>query len=327
MIYNKEDGALSGTLGPPPRPEGPYVPTAGISLANGTDLLARLTSGPVSASLIVDSIIENRTTYNVLATSNSGDQNNVYQLGAHTDSVDAGPGINDDGSGTIGLLEIATQLSSYSLTNAVRFSFWAGEEEGLLGSNYYTSTLSATELAKIRLYLNFDMIASPNYIYGVYDGDGSAFNISGPPGSGFAEQRIIDYYSSHGLPTVPENFDGRSDYQGFFDAGIPTGGIFTGAEGLKTEAEAALFGGEAGVAYDVNYHGPGDTVANCNVTAWVINTQAITDTVARYGTSFEGIPVRTNVTSNSMRRRGLSRRAKPSSPGKAFRHAPNTLVG
>ena len=328
MIYNNADGALSGTLGPPPRPEGPYVPTAGISLANGTALLMRLTSGPISANLVVDSIIENRTTYNLLATSNSGDQNNVYQLGAHTDSVDAGSGINDDGSGTIGLLEIATQLSAYSLTNAVRFSFWAGEEEGLLGSGYYTSTLPAAELAKIRLYLNFDMIASPNYIYGVYDGDGSSLNISGPPGSGFAEQKFIDYYTSRGLPTVPVAFDGRSDYQGFFDAGIPTGGTFTGAEDIKTGEEAALFGGEAGVAYDVNYHGPGDTVANCNITAWVINTQAIADSVARYGTSFEGIPVRTNATTNGVRSRQLSRKARlPVPEKKVFRHAPNTLLG
>ena len=207
----------------------------------------------------------------------------------------------------------------------MRFSFWAGEEEGLLGSNYYTSTLAAAELAKIRLYLNFDMIASPNYIYGIYDGDGSALNVSGPPGSGFAEQKLIDYYTSRGLPTVPVEFDGRSDYQGFFDVGIPTGGVLTGAEGLKTAAEAALFGGEAGIAYDVNYHGPGDTVANCNVTAWVINTQAIADSVARYGTSFEGIPVRMNGTVGGVRR-GLSSRAKSSGRKVAHRHAPNTLL-
>lgn len=213
-------------------------------------------------------------------------------MGGHSDSVFAGPGINDDGSGIIGILETALQLSKYSAKNAVRFCFWSAEEFGLLGSEYYVANLSAEELTKIRLYLNFDMIASPNFIYGLYDGDGSAFNISGPPGSAEAEAFFTEWFKSQGLATTETDFDGRSDYGPFLDAGVPAGGIFTGAEELKTEEEVALFGGEAGVAYDVNYHQAGDNYTNLSFEAFVTNTKAIAASVAEYATSFDSLPPR-----------------------------------
>lgn len=84
----------------------------------------------------------------------------MITVGAHSDSVFDGPGINDDGSGSIGILETAIQLSNYSVNNAVRFCWWSGEEFGLLGSTHYVESLNATQLAKIRLYLNFDMIGN-----------------------------------------------------------------------------------------------------------------------------------------------------------------------
>ena len=228
----------------------------------------------------------------MLATTKGGDQNNVYQLGGHTDSVGAGPGINDDGSGIIALLEIALKLTKYRVNNAIRFSFWAAEEEGLLGSSYYAETASNETIAKIKLFNDIDMIASPNFVYGVYDGDGSTFNMTGPVGSGYLEKVYIDWFTKHGLPTVPVEFDGRSDYEGFILRGVPAGGLFTGAEGIKTAEEAKLFGGQAGVAYDINYHGAGDTVSNNNGTAWLINSKAIAHTVALFGTSWKGFPTR-----------------------------------
>lgn len=104
--------------------------------------------------------ISNISTSNVIATTIDGDQNNKLALGAHTDSVAAGPGINDDGSGTVGILEVATALSKYKINNAVTFGFWAAEEEGLIGSTYYVKNLPSTEANKIRAYLNFDMVSS-----------------------------------------------------------------------------------------------------------------------------------------------------------------------
>lgn len=190
----------------------------------------------------------NRLSYNVIAQTIGGDQENVVHLGAHSDSVEAGPGINDNGSGSIGLLEVAIQLSNFTVNNAVRFSWWSAEEEGLLGAAAYVASLSQEELDKIRLYLNFDMIASPNFRYGIYDGDGSAFGTAGAPGSAEAEKLFQDFFTNdEGLPFTSSEFDGRSDYGPFLDAGIASGGLDTGAEGIKTEEEAAIFGGTAGI--------------------------------------------------------------------------------
>lgn len=149
---------------------------------------------------------------------------------------------------------------------------------------------SETEMAKIRAYLNFDMIASPNYILGIYDGDGNTFNLTGPAGSNVIERDFEDFFESKGSPSVPTAFSGRSDYAAFIENGIPSGGLFTGAEVVKTEEEAALFGGEAGVAYDVNYHRPGDTIDNLNMDAFLLNTKAIANSVAKYARSFESLP-------------------------------------
>ncbi|KAI4187621.1 MAG: hypothetical protein L6R41_002688 [Letrouitia leprolyta] len=292
IIYNNVDGDLAGTLGAPPRPEGEYVPTAGISLAAGTALKNQLAGGAtVTADINVNSIVENRTTYNVIAQTAGGDPNNVLVLTAHTDSVDAGPGINDNGSGSVGILEVAIQLAKYSTNNAIRFVWVSAEEFGLLGSEFYVASLSDAEKAKIRLNLNFDMIASPNYKYGIYDGDGSSFGTVGAPGSAEAEKLFQDYFTNDaGLKYVPDAFDGRSDYAPFADAGIAAGGLFTGAEGIKTEEEVALFGGKAGVAYDVNYHGAGDNVKNLNMDAFIQNAKAIAHAVATYGRSFASLP-------------------------------------
>ncbi|KAL9614334.1 MAG: hypothetical protein Q9167_001137 [Letrouitia subvulpina] len=292
VIYdNIDEPKLSGTLGPDSRPEGPYVPTAGITLARGTALLDAIKGGAtVNADINVNSIRENRTTYNVIAQTRGGDPNNVLVLTAHTDSVQAGPGINDNGSGTIGLLEVAIQLAKFSVNNAIRFVWVSAEEFGLLGSEYYVASLSDADKNKIRLELNFDMIASPNYKYGIYDGDGSAFNVTGAPGSAEAEKLFQDYFTNAGLNWVPDAFDGRSDYAPFADAGIAAGGLFTGAEGIKTAEEQTLFGGEAGVAYDVNYHGAGDNFKNLNFDAFIQNAKAIAQAVATYGRSFASLP-------------------------------------
>lgn len=298
VIYNNVPGNLTGTLGAESNPEGPYAPTVGIPLSNGQALLALLnsTTSPVIGNLEVNAILENRTTYNVIADSKSGNLSSVLTIGAHTDSVSAGPGINDNGSGTIGILAVARALSRFPVLpatyNSIRFAFWSAEEFGLLGSRYYVANLAASELAKIKLYLNFDMIASPNYIYSIYDGDGSAFNLTGPPGSAQAEALFQSYYDTVDVNYTASPFNGRSDYAPFIETSIPAGGLFTGAEQIKTDQEAAIFGGQAGIAYDPNYHGPGDTVENLNLVPFDINTRAIAWAVATYLESFNSIPDR-----------------------------------
>ncbi|EOD48067.1 Peptidase M28 [Neofusicoccum parvum] len=292
VIYNNINGSLSGTLGAPNRTEGAYPPTAAISLANGQAILALIEAGETVGNLNVNSIIEDRVTMNVIAQTKAGDPNNVIFVGAHADSVEAGPGINDNGSGSIGILEVALQLAKYEVNNAVRFAWWSAEEFGLLGAEYYVNQSTPEDLDKIRLYLNFDMIASPNYFLGIYDGDGSAFNLSGPTGSAEAEALFEGYFESKGLPSQPTEFSGRSDYGPFLDVGVAAGGLFTGAEVIKTEEEAALYGGTAGLAYDENYHKVGDTVDNLNLEAFLINTRAIAHSVATYAESFDTLPPR-----------------------------------
>lgn len=224
-----------------------------------------------------------------------------------------GPGINDDGSGTSSLIEVAKLLASYRIRNSVRFSWWSGEEEGLLGSEYYVRNLTAAEKKKIRLYLNFDMMASPNYQYEIFDGDGSTFNVTGQAGSDSIEELFEDYFESRDLNYTAGELDGRSDYASFQDAGIPVGGLATGAEKNKTKEGAEKFGGEAGKPFDQNYHQAGDNVSNLNTTAFLVNSQAIGHAVATYSRSFNSVDFNettTEVEEPEKKKRDVVRRAR-----------------
>jgi Zn-dependent M28 family amino/carboxypeptidase len=184
--------------------------------------------------------------------------------GAHLDSTENGPGINDNGSGSAALLTTALEVSRSGLKpdRHLRFAWWGAEEAGLLGSEHYVASLSEDELTDIALNLNFDMVGSPNYVRFVYDGDGSDSEAAGPAGSDRIEREFVRWFERQGLETEPTAFDGRSDYGPFIDAGIPAGGLFTGAEGVKTEEQAATYGGTAGEAYDPCYHQACDTRDN-----------------------------------------------------------------
>jgi Zn-dependent M28 family amino/carboxypeptidase len=256
------------------------IPVVGLSFADGAAIVNQVRGGAtVTLHVFTSTESEVRQTFNVLANTKTGSAGNVVVVGAHLDSVLAGPGINDNGSGTATILEVARQLAKFKTTNQVRFAFWGAEELNLIGSTRYVAGLSAAQKDAIALNLNFDMVGSPNFVRFVYDGDNSAFPPGpggaqpGPPGSGAIEQTFTDYFTSQSLASDPTPFNGRSDYGPFITttspahpAGIPAGGLFTGAEGLKTAAQAAVYGGTAGVAYDVCYHQACDTFANVNLT-------------------------------------------------------------
>ncbi|KAI1380666.1 Zn-dependent exopeptidase [Hypoxylon crocopeplum] len=305
IIYNNaEAGLAAGTLGG----VNEEIPVGGISRADGLRFLEQIESGSaLTSGGEFWQYIDNTTSYNVVATSKHGDANNVLFLGAHSDSVEAGPGINDNGSGSCGLLTIAKALAKWRTNNQVRFAWWTAEEEGLLGSEHYVDIAAPSELDKVRLYLNFDMIASPNYVLGIYDGDGSSFNLSGPAGSAEAEKLFEAWYESEGLPYVGSEFNGRSDYGPFLDAGIPCGGLDTGADGIKTEEEVTMFGGTAGIWYDPNYHSAADNVTNLDLEAFEATSRGIAHAVATWGKTWEGFPTR-NVTSLTKRYSGASKK-------------------
>ncbi|GII93457.1 M28 family metallopeptidase [Sinosporangium siamense] len=235
------------------------------------------------------------TGYNLIADWPGGDPNDVLMTGAHLDGVTAGPGINDNGSGSAAILETALEVSRQGLqpTKHLRFAWWGAEELGLRGSQYYVNNLPAAERTKIKGYLNFDMVGSPNAGYFVYDGDNSDGTGAGPGPAGSAqiEQVIQSYFTGIGVATRGTDFDGRSDYGPFIAVGIPAGGTFTGAEGIKSAAQASLWGGTAGQAFDPCYHRACDTTANINDTALDRNTDAIAHSVWTIATSTPPVTV------------------------------------
>jgi len=205
-------------------------------------------------------------------------------VGAHLDSVIAGPGIQDNGSGSAAILETAIQMARVKPRNKVRFAWWGAEESGLIGSTNYVNSLSQEELDDIALYLNFDMIGSPNHVFFIYDGDDSdgVGAGPGPEGSAQIEQTFELYYSMLGWPFKGTDFSGRSDYGPFIAAGIPAGGLFTGAEGIKTPEEVGLWGGTAGDQYDPCYHLACDTFDNINLNALDVNSDAVAYATLQY---------------------------------------------
>ena len=199
----------------------------------------------------------------------------------------------------------------------MRFSWWTAEESGLLGATYYVSQQPQSELDKIRLMLDFDMMASPNYAIQVYDGDGSAYGETGPPGSAEAEHEFERFFTQEmGLNSTQIEFDGRSDYGPFLSAGVATGGIAGGAEGVKTVAEQAMFGGVAGEWYDKNYHQVGDNASNLNMGCWITMTKAIAHMTATFARSFELLPANTAAT--RLARREHAKRMSDKAVGKTW---------
>jgi Zn-dependent M28 family amino/carboxypeptidase len=249
------------------------IPTIMTSSAVGESLYNEAQAGAVMLHVVVDATTTPNTEVNVIADSPRGRDARTIVVGAHLDSVEAGPGINDNGSGTSTILEIAEQVAQLSQDprNRLRFAFWGAEEAGLVGSTAYVAEQVANGgIEDIEANLNFDMVGSPNFVRFVYDGDTSDTPpppSGAPAGSGQIEQMFLRYFRSQGLVTDPTAFDGRSDYGPFISNAVPAGGLFTGAEGIKTARQEAIYGGFAGLAFDPCYHQACDTFFNLNYTA------------------------------------------------------------
>ncbi|MCM2312886.1 MAG: M28 family metallopeptidase, partial [Steroidobacteraceae bacterium] len=285
VIYNNVAGVINGTLG---NAFALDIPVTSVTEAVGEQLAA--TAGLVMR-LKTDTFRGIATSYNVLAETRGGDPNNVVMAGGHLDSVNAGPGIQDNGSGSAALLETAVQMAGVKPRNKVRFAWWGAEESSLVGSSYYVNNLTEDERNRIALYLNFDMIGSPNYGLFIYDGDDSdAFGAGpGPSGSAQIEDVFETYFSMIGQVTRGTDFSGRSDYGPFIAAGIPSGGLFTGAEGIKTAEEVTFWGGTAGQQYDPCYHQACDTFDNVSLFALDVNSDAVAYAVLRFAMSTQAV--------------------------------------
>ena len=272
---------FNGTLG-----KGPLnIPVFSV----GYDLGVELATAGTILNMTADTLATTTMTHNVLAETKGGNADNVIMIGSHLDSVAAGPGINDNGSGSAAILDVALKIAKIEPNNKVRFAWWGAEEHGLVGSRHYTANLTEKEVSQIALYLNFDMIGSKNFIYGIYDADGSKFDVPGPKGSAAIEKLFHDYFAVNGNKTIEVEANGRSDYVGFAEKGIPFGGSFTGAEVAKTAEQVALFGGEEGVAYDACYHKDCDTMENINREALEMNHRMIMYAALTYARSTEDV--------------------------------------
>ncbi|MBE1273839.1 M28 family metallopeptidase [Enterovibrio baiacu] len=313
---------VNGTLGSDSEAS---IPAFGARYDLGKAWYDALESNTIAAALSVsveDEVVETR---NVFAETEGGDPDQIIMVGAHLDSVPEGPGINDNGSGTAGILEYAIRLKKklkklhVDQKNKVRFAWWAAEEAGLVGSDYYSNEVFGAiyndaqtqvmeelgitdpseltdaqrdlvearynEINPIKMYLNFDMIGSPNYIYGVMDGDlsdtkddpNNAYpgDFEPPKGTSDIESLFNEFFADNDEATVPQALSKRSDYSGFADWGVAFGGLFTGAERVKNAEEAEQFGGEVDVAYDKCYHQACDDLNNVSNEALTKNSRAL----------------------------------------------------
>lgn len=233
------------------------IPVVGASFADGAAL-----AEPGSTAFVDVPPIQTRTDYNVIAEKQGKNRDNVVMAGAHLDSVNEGPGINDNGSGSAALLELAQAMGKVKPQNTLRLAWWSAEEQGLVGSEDYVEGLSEADRDEIAAYLNFDMVASPNFIYGVYDADESSFEapVDVPTGSEALEDLFETYFTWQEVPYEDSEFSGRSDYQAFINNDIPASGLFTGAEVAKTEEQEAIWEGVAGESYDPCYHDACDSL-------------------------------------------------------------------
>lgn len=237
-------------------PDGITIPVIGATREVGL-ALDDAAAAAASVHLRMTTAIVDRPVANVIADSRGGDPSQVVMLGGHLDSVLDGPGIQDNGSGTMTILEIARRLASVGTPQLhVRFAFWAGEEIGLYGSQHYVGTLSAADRAAIQVYLNFDMLGSPNGGRLVYEDSGAA------AGSDQVTSLFSSTLRAEGLTSGTIDVSGASDHYSFEQAGIPTGGLFSGANEIKTSIDAQTYGGTAGALFDACYHRPCDTVDN-----------------------------------------------------------------
>jgi Zn-dependent M28 family amino/carboxypeptidase len=236
------------------------IPVMIISSEVATELASLANISPVNVRIALSVRTTRARAANVIADL-PGRRSGVVLLGAHLDSVANGPGINDNGSGTALVLEVARQARRLRIRprHGLRFAFWGAEEIGLVGSRAYVQGLTATRLSRIRSVLNLDMVGSRNFGRLVYSGDGL------PSGSLRIENAFRAYFAGRGLAVEEVSLGAGSDHAMFAAARIPVGGLFTGADEPKSAELARRFGGEAGRSFDSCYHKACDTVANVDL--------------------------------------------------------------
>ena len=242
---------------------------------------------------------------NICADTPTGNVTQTIVIGSHSDSVPAGPGINDNGSGSAANLALAVALARLFRTPTypkykyrVRFCWWGAEEVGLLGSDYHVaqakiSTVVGERLSDYLINLNYDMLGSPNYFFGIYDGRTAKNDTPAQalPGSNKITDLYKEWFIQQNLPWDYTDFSGRSDYGPFLAEGIVAGGLFSGADDTKTKEQRDRYdqilgqglGGIPEIIHDPCYHKACDSIQNINVQGYEKMIQA-----AAYALEFLG---------------------------------------
>jgi hypothetical protein len=265
------------------------VPVGVIDRA--ADAALRRTNAPVR--LVLDSKPVTVKRRNVVAQTKTGDSKNVVVAGAHLDSAPRSPGINNNGSAVAALLETASVLGAQpEIANAVRFVFWGSEAEG---AAKYVRGLARDQLDDIALFLGCDALASPNAGYFTYDGDQSGqLNPeiplqAVPSGSAGVERTLAGYLNLGGVRPADMPLSTTADYAPFMAAGVPIGGLTAGWSQRKTEVQARLWGGQAGVAFDPNYNTARDNIDGLDREALSVMGQALASAIGSYAQSVDGV--------------------------------------
>lgn len=255
------------------------------------DAALRRTNAPVK--LVLDTkpvMVKGR---NVVAQTKAGDTKNVVLAAARLDSTAHSPGINDDGSGVAALLETASALGAQpKIANAVRFVFWGSAGEG---PTKYLGGLAPDQLDDVALYLGADAIGSPNAGYFTYDGDQSGQlnpdipSQTVPAGSAGIERTLAGYLNLGGVRPADMPLSRAADYAAFLAAGVPVGGLTAGTSQRKTEVQARLWGGQAGVAFDPNYRTPRDNIDNLDRKTLSVMGQALAFAISTYAQTVDGV--------------------------------------
>jgi Peptidase family M28/PA domain len=260
-------------------------------IGKDVDAALRRTNAPVR--LVLDSKPVMVKSRNVVAQTKTGDTNNVVMVGAHLDSFPRSPGINDNGSGVAALLEAASALSSApKITNTVRFAFWSSES---VAPSKYVRGLARDQLDNVAMYFSVDMLGSPNAGYFTYDGDQSAQpnpeipTQSVPAGSAGVERTLAGYLNLAGVRPADMPLSRTDDYGPFLAAGIPIGGLTAGSSQRKTELQARLWGGRAGIPFDPNYGTGRDTIDSIDRKVLSVMSQAAAFAVGTYAQAVDGV--------------------------------------
>lgn len=276
IVYNNVPGALRAALSDPSQG---HLPSGSVSEEDGETLAAQ---AGTTVTLEVRALQQVRTSSNLVAQTRTGDPHNVVVVNGNLDSI-GGAGENDNGTGTAAMLQIALHLGAWPrVDNAVRFVFTSAQEYSFAGAATYLSSLSAAQQQDIALDLSAEMLGSPNIGY---------FVIDGLPGTGSAAiaKAFYAYYQATGVPTEAAPLSGRWDYNAFVGDNIPTGGIFSGADATKTQAEANMWGGTVSEAFDPCYQIACDTLKNVDRTAMLRNARALAFVVGTYASSTQSV--------------------------------------